>query len=201
MGLRPLILTKTTVTSSKWHYYPHSDNFCKKKKFIPLTPTDCSVNRFQEIVPLTACNVLGAEDRGPAVKWLSLIRQALNPPKRAHTFPKTYSNPAQKPRVSFSDLLSMSDLTDDGDPSTNPNSIADDEFADSFPNNLRYCLAASKQMVGIFLCVWVRSELMRHVTSLKVSCVGRGIMGYMGNKVRSLNDPIFLVISLCLSID
>ncbi|KAK1321022.1 Type I inositol 1,4,5-trisphosphate 5-phosphatase CVP2 [Acorus calamus] len=45
-----------------------------------------------------------------------------------------------------------------------------------------YALAASKQMVGIFLCVWVRSEIMCHVTDLRVSCVGRGIMGYMGNK-------------------
>ncbi|XP_020205473.2 type I inositol polyphosphate 5-phosphatase 8 [Cajanus cajan] len=45
-----------------------------------------------------------------------------------------------------------------------------------------YCLAASKQMVGIFLCVWVRADLYDHVTNLKVSCVGRGIMGYLGNK-------------------
>ena len=41
----------------------------------------------------------------------------------------------------------------------------------------------SKQMVGIFLCVWVRADLLPCVTSLRVSCVGRGIMGYMGNKV------------------
>ena len=47
----------------------------------------------------------------------------------------------------------------------------------------RFCLAASKQMVGIFLCVWVRADLYKHVSNLKVSCVGRGIMGYLGNKV------------------
>ncbi|KAJ1391349.1 Inositol polyphosphate-related phosphatase [Sesbania bispinosa] len=46
----------------------------------------------------------------------------------------------------------------------------------------RYCLAASKQMVGIFLCVWVQADLYNHLTNLKVSCVGRGIMGYLGNK-------------------
>lgn len=50
-----------------------------------------------------------------------------------------------------------------------------------------YCLAASKQMVGIFLCVWVRADLYKHVSKLKVSCVGRGIMGYLGNKVGSSN--------------
>lgn len=49
--------------------------------------------------------------------------------------------------------------------------------------NSRYCLVASKQMVGIFLTVWVRSELRDHVRNMKVSCVGRGLMGYLGNKV------------------
>ncbi|KAI0501220.1 hypothetical protein KFK09_016163 [Dendrobium nobile] len=46
----------------------------------------------------------------------------------------------------------------------------------------RYCLVASKQMVGIFLTVWVRSEIRDDVKNLKVSCVGRGLMGYLGNK-------------------
>ncbi|KAK3146550.1 hypothetical protein QOZ80_3BG0267930 [Eleusine coracana subsp. coracana] len=46
----------------------------------------------------------------------------------------------------------------------------------------RYCLVASKQMVGIFLMVWVRSDIREHVKNLKVSCVGRGLMGYLGNK-------------------
>ncbi|XP_042487002.1 type IV inositol polyphosphate 5-phosphatase 7-like isoform X2 [Macadamia integrifolia] len=46
----------------------------------------------------------------------------------------------------------------------------------------RYCLVASKQMVGIFLTVWVRSDLRDDVKNMKVSCVGRGLMGYLGNK-------------------
>ncbi|WOK99437.1 type IV inositol polyphosphate 5-phosphatase 7-like isoform X1 [Canna indica] len=46
----------------------------------------------------------------------------------------------------------------------------------------RYCLVASKQMVGIFLTIWVRSEIRGDVKNLKVSCVGRGLMGYLGNK-------------------
>ncbi|MQL86299.1 hypothetical protein Taro_018839 [Colocasia esculenta] len=46
----------------------------------------------------------------------------------------------------------------------------------------RYCLVASKQMVGIFLTVWVRSEIKDDVRNMKVSCVGRGLMGYLGNK-------------------
>nr|KJB42142.1 hypothetical protein B456_007G139100 [Gossypium raimondii] len=46
----------------------------------------------------------------------------------------------------------------------------------------RYSLVASKQMVGIFLTVWVKSDLRDDVHSMKVSCVGRGLMGYLGNK-------------------
>ncbi|OWM66858.1 hypothetical protein CDL15_Pgr002653 [Punica granatum] len=46
----------------------------------------------------------------------------------------------------------------------------------------RYCLVASKQMVGIFLTVWVRVDLRDSVQNMKVSCVGRGLMGYLGNK-------------------
>ncbi|XP_026664651.2 type IV inositol polyphosphate 5-phosphatase 7 [Phoenix dactylifera] len=46
----------------------------------------------------------------------------------------------------------------------------------------RYCLVASKQMVGIFLTIWVRSEIRDDIRNLKVSCVGRGLMGYLGNK-------------------
>ncbi|XP_004292579.1 PREDICTED: type I inositol 1,4,5-trisphosphate 5-phosphatase CVP2 [Fragaria vesca subsp. vesca] len=48
--------------------------------------------------------------------------------------------------------------------------------------NSRYCLVASKQMVGIFLTVWVKSDLRDDVRNMKVSCVGRGLMGYLGNK-------------------
>ncbi|KAL1312185.1 hypothetical protein HN51_038784 [Arachis hypogaea] len=46
----------------------------------------------------------------------------------------------------------------------------------------RYCLVASKQMVGIFLTVWVKSDIRDYIHSLKVSSVGRGLMGYLGNK-------------------
>ncbi|KAJ6775017.1 TYPE IV INOSITOL POLYPHOSPHATE 5-PHOSPHATASE 9 [Salix purpurea] len=37
-------------------------------------------------------------------------------------------------------------------------------------------------MVGIFLSVWVRKELVPHIGHLRVDSVGRGIMGRLGNK-------------------
>lgn len=45
-----------------------------------------------------------------------------------------------------------------------------------------YVRIVSKQMVGIFITVWVRRSLRKHIHNLKVSTVGVGIMGYIGNK-------------------
>ncbi|KAK7355664.1 hypothetical protein VNO80_14924 [Phaseolus coccineus] len=111
------------------------------------SPADIYVIGFQEIIPLNPGNVLGPEDSGPATKWLTLIREALN----SNTSSSEESSPT---------LCSSSEQEQEH----------------------YYCLAASKQMVGIFLCVWVREDLYKHVTNLKVSSVGRGIMGYLGNK-------------------
>ncbi|XP_059660472.1 type I inositol polyphosphate 5-phosphatase 4-like [Cornus florida] len=56
------------------------------------------------------------------------------------------------------------------------------EDRDRQPGHSRYCLVTSKQMVGVFLTVWVKSDLRDDVRNMKVSCVGRGLMGYLGNK-------------------
>ncbi|KAG0487790.1 hypothetical protein HPP92_006601 [Vanilla planifolia] len=140
-------------------------------------PADIFVLGFQEIVPLTAGNVLGAEDKGPSATWLALIRRALKP--RGGCLVDLDTCPTQTPpRVSFSDLLCFPEQRanggeDDGRSPPESSSSVDGED---------YYLAASKQMVGIFLCVWVRAALAREVGSIRVSCIGRGVMGYMGNK-------------------
>ncbi|XP_050231877.1 type I inositol polyphosphate 5-phosphatase 2 [Mercurialis annua] len=46
----------------------------------------------------------------------------------------------------------------------------------------KYMRIVSKQMVGIYVSIWVRKRLRRHINNLKVSPVGVGLMGYMGNK-------------------
>ena len=48
----------------------------------------------------------------------------------------------------------------------------------------RYSRVASKQMVGVFISVWVRSDLRRHVHNVKVSVVGCGILNFLRNKVK-----------------
>ncbi|KAF5199787.1 Type i inositol polyphosphate 5-phosphatase, partial [Thalictrum thalictroides] len=74
-------------------------------------------------------------------------------------------------------------------PSPRPNhdnSNVDDFYSiasiPSSPGKMEYRLITSKQMVGIFLSVWVRDELVQYISHLRVSCVGRGIMGCLGNK-------------------
>ncbi|XP_023005884.1 type I inositol polyphosphate 5-phosphatase 8-like [Cucurbita maxima] len=128
------------------------------------TPIDIYVLGFQEIVPLNAGNVLGAEDSGPAAQWLALIQEALNTNQR---------QAIQTPRQSFSDFLALED-----------NNGSDKTGVCTSGNSMqrRYCLVASKQMVGIFLCVWIRADLCKHVSNLNVSNVGRGVMGFLGNK-------------------
>ncbi|KAL8192074.1 hypothetical protein R6Q57_028195 [Mikania cordata] len=77
---------------------------------------------------------------------------------------------------------------EDNGPDDSPDTIHDPEteycesLSDNRPKNSRFCLVASKQMVGIYLTIWIKSDLRDDVRNLKVSCVGRGLMGYLGNK-------------------
>ncbi|KAG7027968.1 Type I inositol polyphosphate 5-phosphatase 8, partial [Cucurbita argyrosperma subsp. argyrosperma] len=137
------------------------------------TPIDIYVLGFQEIVPLNAGNVLGAEDSGPAAQWVALIQEALNTNHADSLASYDQRQAVQTPRQSFSDLLALED-----------NNGSDKTGVCTSGNSMqqRYCLVASKQMVGIFLCVWIRADLYKHVSNLKVSSVGRGVMGFLGNK-------------------
>jgi type I inositol polyphosphate 5-phosphatase IP5P1/2 len=47
----------------------------------------------------------------------------------------------------------------------------------------KFVRIVSKQMVGIYISVWVCRRLRRHVNNVEVAPVGVGLMGHMGNKV------------------
>ncbi|KAA8527629.1 hypothetical protein F0562_034976 [Nyssa sinensis] len=261
-------------------------------------PADIYVLGFQEIVPLNAGNVLGAEDNGPAKKWLALIRNTLNNlpgtssgsgcytpspipnpiaelnvdfegstrqkassflPRRSFQTPHSWRmdndpsipQPRLDRRFSVCDRVIFGHRPSDFDPncrwshrrsdyscgqrpsdysgshrpsdysgghrpsdysgSHRPSDYSrwgssDDDYGhgdspsttsfspmsnsgyapmedgNRMRGDSRYCLVASKQMVGIFLTIWVRSDLRAYVQNMKVSCVGRGLMGYLGNK-------------------
>lgn len=184
--------------------------------------------RFQEIVPLSAGNVLVIEDIEPASRWLSLICQALNRPQydsdtsqgsRVSNYSKDSKNQCsthhffEKPSLK---VLSRNFRADTRllktcncplearalDNRRRPKKLRErrskfdyvsgDEFLSaaipscpSSPCSMGYSLIASKQMVGLFLSVWARDGLVQHIGHLRVSCIGRGIMGCLGNKVSS----------------
>ncbi|KAL8150566.1 hypothetical protein V2J09_020374 [Rumex salicifolius] len=236
-------------------------------------PADIYVLGFQEVVPLNAGNVLGAEDRTPIRRWETKIRRTLNgtlesePNEKSHSAPLFPSMSSASTdefiRTSVSDKESMmrnaldwpdhqldnkhqllssaiklrraisssgrcgfdwmenpilpeknrllrrsycssenlqsknyheqqesiepvQDLSDASDESFGEN---DDFFLDSPEEHEevksrrpKYVRVVSKQMVGIYVSVWVRRKLRRHISDLKVSLVGVGLMGYMGNK-------------------
>ncbi|CAA7034736.1 unnamed protein product [Microthlaspi erraticum] len=204
---------------------------------------DLYICGFQEIVPLSAGNVLVVEDNEPAAKWLALISQALNKPRQD----SVYSNAAfsassrtttcsssscgneesrtpsslsffQRPNLKVlsrnyrvdSSLLKtcncpvvdtsvgwegrrskrFSDPIADSNNNVEPenfrvheNFLFDDVPATTkMPGQMGYRLIASKQMVGLFLSVWARKELIPHISHLRLDSVGRGIMGRLGNK-------------------
>ncbi|KAL6225219.1 hypothetical protein ACLB2K_004070 [Fragaria x ananassa] len=190
--------------------------------------SDIYVLGFQEIVPLSAGNVLVIEDNEPAAKWLTLISQALNKPQNSCAFCSSDSsghgstksshnslNFFQKPSLkviskSFKAdsrilkscncplefpsherrrLRKCSDPLNKLDSSNGSCDGRVDEFLETAglesppsSNEMSYSLLTRKKMVGIFVSVWVRRELVKHVGHLRVSTVGRGIMGYLRNK-------------------
>lgn len=195
---------------------------------------DIYVLGFQEIVPLSAGNVLVIEDNEPAAKWLSLINQSLNKPKnvcldsssesgnvsrtsiqnnsKESTKPPGSLNFFQKPSLKVlsrnyradSSLLktcncSLDSPSREGRRLRKRNDLMSkldpplyrDPSMDQFlsiaeipppPKETKYCLISSKQMVGIFLSIWTRKDLVPHIAHLRVDSVGRGIMGCLGNK-------------------
>jgi len=273
-------------------------------------PADIYVLGFQEIVPLNAGNIFGAEDNRPVAMWEHIIRETLNkispdkPKYKCHSDPPSPSRfkPSDDAFVMEDELISESDSESDGEvhplneqdladsvdgihgnkcehPTDAPETILQDEFSrlpsmktfdrsnnlsfkesnleekicqklltKTFSNSERLgmiwpeppldmlaqclpdstksfasgkalrsylsfksvngdsdpfaeevpdfninCAAVkrkrpyfvriiSKQMVGVYLSIWVRRSLRKHIQSLKVSTVGVGAMGYIGNK-------------------
>lgn len=68
-------------------------------------------------------------------------------------------------------------------PTEQPNEV----IIDGVKFHPTYVRIVSKQMVGIYISIWVHKKLRRHINNLRVSPVGVGLMGYMGNKV----EPVF----------
>lgn len=122
---------------------------------------DIYVLGFQEVVPLRARNVLGADKNRIGMRWNELVRAALN-----RTSPSAGSHD-QQPPVGGGEKQKVHPVRDGA--------------GDLQPARDFRCVV-SKQMVGVLLTVWVRADLRRFVRRPSVSCVGCGVMGCLGNK-------------------
>lgn len=222
--------------------------------FLSLFGLD-GIFRFQEIVPLSANNVLCVEDDAPTVIWDGLIRQALNSrvkccegPQRSYSVPPS---PVRHEKDVITDVPEVSDVeglmstivteetlesslllqklpnSSDGqwlsertrakntdqtvkDLTQNVKSAEDWLCEANSPDNdvteetplvnssqilsqhsyHQYSRVASKQMVGVFISVWVRSDLRRYVNNVKVCVVGCGILNFLRNKVQFHPSPV-----------
>ncbi|KAL5061919.1 hypothetical protein RYX36_023656 [Vicia faba] len=169
---------------------------------------DMYVLGFQEIVPLNAGNVLVLEDNEPAAKWLALINQSLNGPSdfasrgsllspkpSLKKIKKTFKKLNGKRLKSCNCVLEMERKAakdfcfrcQESNFSLDDSSTEEED--DSFPisvalatNQMKYSLVTCKQMVGIFVSVWMKKELIQYVGHLRICCTSRGIMGCLGNK-------------------
>ncbi|CAL9115474.1 unnamed protein product [Musa textilis] len=213
-------------------------------------PADMYVLGFQEVVPLNAGNVLGAEDNRPIQEWEEIIRRTLNKSSQRKTLCKSYTAPPSPASISSSPTDPHTDGTQEEEqtdqaslhkgfeldwpersfdaprqvlvsgkrlrrvlsstarigveeaqvyaglkrvchssgnlgmiwPEQQEASDVLDSIDDMSKPSSRYFRVVSKQMVGVYVSVWVCGRLRRHVNNLKVSPVGVGLMGYMGNK-------------------
>uniref|UniRef100_A0A0E0M4U7 Inositol polyphosphate-related phosphatase domain-containing protein n=1 Tax=Oryza punctata TaxID=4537 RepID=A0A0E0M4U7_ORYPU len=83
----------------------------------------------------------------------------------------------------LSSLDYISDWTSDDAPSVvGPDECATFAKGESFKPPGNYVRIVSKQMVGIYVSIWVSRKLRQHVNNLEVASVGVGLLGYMGNK-------------------
>lgn len=119
----------------------------------------CNCCRFQEIVPLNAGNVLRQENNDISMKWNSLIKAALG----KSMLPEERLQKADVGEIQRIYPLKTHRFGSSGAP--------------------EYECVVSKQMVGIFITIWVRKVLLGYISHPSVSTVGCGVLGCLRNKV------------------
>eukprot|EP00884_Botryococcus_braunii_P001968 jgi/Botrbrau1/11772/Bobra.0195s0097.1 len=166
---------------------------------------------FQEIVPLNASNVVMGASLEAAATWDRLIEAVLNkgsppspsPRENGHVIIRSRSSSANLHDAApdFFSLLDQDGLNGaasaNGNPDTtldvlaafnqepSPSKLANGHAApnnDLLNSNAAYLQVAAKQMVGLYLSIWVKRGLVPHIRGVQVTSVGTGVLGYMGNK-------------------
>ncbi|XP_025808013.1 type IV inositol polyphosphate 5-phosphatase 3-like isoform X2 [Panicum hallii] len=137
-------------------------------------PADIYVLGFQEIIPLEVGYMIGTEDTRPVAVWEHIIHEALNkkcPDKSKFERHSDSPSPASAKPSGSAHCLQTLDLACD---------VSIDNRVER--KRSQYVRLISKQMVGVFLSVWVRRSLQKHIHNVRVSIVGVGTRGFIGNK-------------------
>ncbi|KAK1296950.1 Type I inositol 1,4,5-trisphosphate 5-phosphatase CVP2 [Acorus calamus] len=132
---------------------------------------------FQEIVPLNTGTVIGIEDATSSTQWTALISETLNNKKftwmniPSHIYNQMVATPTRNHHHHYSHHCHKS----------HEKAI---NTADVLNGSNDYVRIVSRKMVGLFISVWVKRELLRkyYVSEARVCAVGCGVMGYLGNK-------------------
>lgn len=136
--------------------------------------------RFQEIVPLKTRNVIGAEDPTEARNWNLLIGKTLN-----NEYGCPWLTPIWHP-IPSGNYHYVKNSEPESRMSNNETSMREQSRSQhEKPKGVsKYKLMASKKMVGVFISVWMKSDLVSkyYISNVKVCSVACGIMGYLGNK-------------------
>jgi type I inositol polyphosphate 5-phosphatase IP5P1/2 len=165
--------------------------------------------------------MIGTEDTRPVAVWEHIIHEALNKKCPDKSKFERHSDSPSPARFNPSDyvlemdngLLSESSNDSDGElhllGSAKPSGsahclqtldLACDVSIDNRVERKRsqYVRLISKQMVGVFLSVWVRRSLQKHIHNVRVSIVGVGTRGFIGNKASAKILCFFLYYSCSL---
>ncbi|KAG2617907.1 hypothetical protein PVAP13_3NG258062 [Panicum virgatum] len=166
-------------------------------------PADIYALGFEETIPLEVGYMIGTEDTRPVAAWEHIIHEALNkkcPDKSKfehHSDSPARFNPSDYVLEMDNGLLNESSNDSDGElhlldsarssgsgHCLQPLDLACDVSIDNRVERKRpqYVRLISKQMVGVFLSVWVRRSLQKHIQNVQVSIVGVGTRGFIGNK-------------------
>ncbi|KAL2523466.1 DNAse I-like superfamily protein [Forsythia ovata] len=137
---------------------------------------DIYVLGFQEIVPLKAKTVIGAEDSTEATNWNLLIGKTLND-KYGCPWLTPLVNPIATENYHKEGIFDSERQPSISGQTTIPMREQQNQCS-------KYKLMASKKMVGVFISVWMRKGLLEkyNIAGVKVCSVACGIMGYLGNK-------------------
>ena len=148
---------------------------------VDASQPDIVVVGFQEIVPLTPGKVLAVEDEKATKEWEAIIERALHKgdssPGPPHASSSVGGGDSAGGWASFDDAAGGAWASfDAARPTGNQGRVVQDGETKIEPNssNRRFTRLACKQLVGVYITVWVTQEAAAHVRDVRVATVSTG---------------------------